>query len=234
MDYDLQGARGPLEVAQFAQLKNLLLYSTADVMALHTVLQEAGRSADTVLAQAALAMNMYYAYQPLDDRLGSALLSRYPIQQASCVFDEKTKATMGMTVQLLVENRPYTILVVRPPTAAVARVAPETVQAQLKALGGSDYIVLASFGPGPGARARDLRLDKGRSLGPARVAEKLGHLPHRPPEGAAGFHPPFPQIATGVCEWRSAARRPLCWASASICPYRSPSGGSGPVGCFGT
>ncbi len=207
MDYDLQGAKGPLEAAKFEQLKVLLSYTSPDVVALHTVLQEAGKNAGAPLAQTALAMNMYYAYQPLDDRLGSALLSRYPIQQAACIFDEKSQATMGMSLQLLVEGRNYTVLVVRPPTAAVARVTAATVQAQLKALGGSDYVVLASFSPALGGQAVSGGLDEG-GVGPIGVAPEPGHLPLHTAAGASRLHSAFPQAAGRIRERRGGALAP--------------------------
>jgi len=152
LNYDLQGAKGPLPVAQFGQLKALLMYLTPDVVALHSVLKDAGGTAGSVLAQAALAMDMYYAYQPMDDRVGSAVLSRYPIRGATALFDDKTETTLGVQLTVQAEAASYHLFVVRPPTAAVSRTTTAAVLQQTKALAGTSYLVCASFGPAGGAK----------------------------------------------------------------------------------
>ncbi len=152
LNYDLQGRKGPLPVTQYEQLRALLLYLNPDIIAVHTVLKDAGVDRDKPLARAALALEMYYAYQPLTDMVGSALISRYPIREATCLYDQKTLATSGMQVSVQVGPRTYNVFVVRPPTGTVGRAATASLLPQTKALAGADYLVLASFSPKAGAK----------------------------------------------------------------------------------
>ena len=177
INYDLQGRKGPLPVAQYEQLQSLIMYLNPDVIAVHNVLAEAGGDATKPLAKTAQALEMYYAYQPLDDKLGSALLARYPLRNATCLFDQKTQASLGMQLAMQVGPRSYNLLIVRPPTVTVSRSATTGVLQQTKALVGSDFMVLASFSPGDGAKSS---LAAWKKAGMFDALARLGS-PGRPP-----------------------------------------------------
>ena len=150
--FDLQGRKGPLPVAQYRELQTLLTSLNADVLVFQTVLRSEGGQAGTQLAVMANSLQMYYAFQPLTDTLGSALFSRYDIQGEACVADDSGGA-MGMSMTLQGGGHSYSLMVVRPPTPAVGRAAAKTVAAVVKKQPALPYLVLASFSPGGGAGA---------------------------------------------------------------------------------
>jgi hypothetical protein len=150
--FDLQGRKGPLPVAQYRELQALLTSLNADILVFQTVLRSEGGQAGTQLAVMANSLQMYYAFQPLTDTLGSALFTRYDIQGEACVADDSGGA-MGMSMTLQGGGHSYSLMVVRPPTPAVGRAAAKTVAAAVKKQPALPYLVLASFSPGGGAGA---------------------------------------------------------------------------------
>lgn len=147
VNFDLQGGKGPLPEDAYHHLQALLVYLEPDVLALHNVLQSAADGVKKQLPKLALSAGRYYAFQPLTDTLGSALLSKYPIGKATYLADP-SGAALGMQVTVKVKGQSFVVLVARPPSAAVGKSAAEVVTMAVKADPSAQYLVLASFSPG--------------------------------------------------------------------------------------
>ena len=147
INFDLQGPKGPLSADQYSEIKALVTYLQPDILALHNVQRSAGDAAGKPLAQIAASLTMYYAFQPLTDTLGSALLTKYPITKATYLA-EQSGAAMGMQVTVGVEGQSYLVLVVRPPNPAISREATQAVASAITAEPTGRQLVLASFSPG--------------------------------------------------------------------------------------
>jgi len=147
LNYDLQGPKGPLPVEQYSEIKALVMYLDPDVLALHNVQRSAGDATGKPLAQIATSLNLYYAFQPLTDTLGSAVLTKYPITKATYLA-EQSGAAMGMQVTVGVGGQSYLVLVVRPPNPAISREATQVVASAIAAAPAGRQLVLASFSPG--------------------------------------------------------------------------------------
>jgi len=147
VNYDLQGPKGPLSADQYSEIKALVTYLEPDILALHNVQRSAGDAAGKPLAKIAASLDMYYAFQPLTDTLGSALLTKHPISKATYLA-EQSGAAMGMQVTVGAGGQSYLLLVVRPPNPAISREATQVVASAITAAPAERQLVLASFSPG--------------------------------------------------------------------------------------
>jgi len=147
INLDLQGRKGPLPVSEYQEIKALIVYLEPDILVLHNVLRSAGESAGKPLPKLTSSLELYYAFQPLTDTVGSALITRHPISQATYLADSSGAAVgMQMTVRPT-KGEGYSVLVVRPPNPATSKVATEVVVSALKQDPGAQYLLLASFSP---------------------------------------------------------------------------------------
>jgi endonuclease/exonuclease/phosphatase family metal-dependent hydrolase len=149
VNFDLQGRKGPLPVEEYNQLRALLVYLEPDVLALHNVQRPAADGVKKQLPKLALSTDRYYAFQPLTDTLGSALLSKYPISKATYLADA-SGAALGMQVTMKAKGQSFVVLVVRPPNTEIGRAAAEMVTTAVREDPSAQYVVLASFSPGTG------------------------------------------------------------------------------------
>jgi len=147
INLDLQGRKGPLPANEYQEIKAVIVYLEPDILVLHNVLRSAGESAGKPLPKLTSSLEMYYAFQPLTDTVGSALITRHPISQATYLADASGAAVgMQMTVRPS-KGESYSVLVVRPPNLATSKAATGVVVSALKQDPGAQYLLLASFSP---------------------------------------------------------------------------------------
>lgn len=150
LNYDLQGADGPLAAHRYHLLAALVMYLQPDLVALHHCRGTGPVEEENATAALARSLGMYHAFQPYERGgvVGSAILSRFPLNASGpASVSTRSPAVPGIRAQLWVRGKLLRVLALRPASARQSQDAARLVAAAMKGRDNPSWLLMASFSP---------------------------------------------------------------------------------------